>query len=90
MADDEFNIEELISGPEESHEDVAESNTRNTRNANNTSTSPHPFSVRLDQEYVTLIKAVAWWKRMSQREFMEQAVETWLETNEEDLPAIID
>ncbi|SHE87698.1 hypothetical protein SAMN05443144_1043 [Fodinibius roseus] len=96
MADDEFNIDELISGPEESGRDVPQSNTRNTSNTDHTSTtettdSPlHPFSVRLGQQHVDVIKALAWWKRISQREFIEQAVDQYLDDiNSEELKDII-
>ncbi|SMO38826.1 ribbon-helix-helix domain-containing protein [Fodinibius sediminis] len=95
MADDEFNIEELISGPDGSGEDTAGSNTCNTNNTGatsttkNASTTLHPFSVRLDQEYVETIKALAWWKRISQREFIEHCISYALEEmNEERLTEI--
>jgi hypothetical protein len=87
MADDEFNIEELISGHEESAPDVPQSNTRNTSNTNNTcntDSSLHPFSVRLDQQYVDIIKALAWWKRISQREFIENCITYVLEDMDDD------
>lgn len=90
MADDEFNIDELISGPEDSGQDVPRPNTRTTRNTDNTSTtettnsSLYPFSVRLGQEYVDIIKALAWWKRISQREFIENCIDYALEDMNED------
>ncbi|SMO56907.1 hypothetical protein [Fodinibius sediminis] len=82
MADDEFNIDELISS-----DDVAGSNTRKTNNTSttdNSDSSLHPFSVRLDQEYVDIIKALAWWKRISQREFIENCINYSLEKMDED------
>ena len=88
MADDEFNINELISGADELVEDEMQSNTRNSNNTSNTSTtdnidtSLHPFSVRLGQEYVDMIKALAWWKRISQREFIENIFKEYLKTTD--------
>lgn len=64
--------------------------TENTNNTSHTGRRQHPFSVRLAEEYVTLIKAMAWWKRISQREFLEQAIEAWLNGCEEDFPAIME
>ncbi|MCW9708814.1 hypothetical protein [Fodinibius salsisoli] len=100
MADDEFNIEELISGQHGSGNDVPQSNTRTTSNTSNTDatsttantdSTPHPFSVRLNQEYVEIIKALAWWKRISQRAFIEQCITYALEEmNDERLTEIID
>ena len=96
MADDEFNIDELISGSDETGEDVPRSKTRNTNNTSDTSTtgstdsSQHPFSVRLDEEYVELVKALAWWKRISQREFLENCITYALkEMDEERLTLIL-
>jgi hypothetical protein len=89
MADNEFSFDEMLSGSEES-EDVPRSNTRNTNNTSdssttdNTDSSLHPFSVRLDQEYVDIIKALAWWKRISQREFLENCLNHVLEKMDKD------
>lgn len=93
MADDEFNIDELISSRDESGPDVSRPDTRNTNNTSttgNTDSRLHPFSVRLDQEYVEIIKALAWWKRISQREFIENCITYALEEmDEERLEAIL-
>jgi len=96
MADSDFesgfdeiygDVKENLSGPKGTTGNT--STTEHTNNTSNTGRTQHPFSVRLAEEYVTLIKAMAWWKRISQREFLEQAIEAWLNGCEEDLPAIM-
>lgn len=75
MADKDFDFDNLLSG----------SNTSNTGTTSTTSntdvetkTASYPFSVRLDARYVEVIKALAWYKRISQREFLEQAIDSQL------------
>lgn len=54
-------------------------NKGKTGNTSSTGRMQYPFSVRLDQEYVDIIKGLAWWKRISQREFIEEAVSQYLD-----------
>ena len=75
MADKDFDFDNLLSGS-------TSSDTRTTSTTSNTDASTkvalHPFSVRLDARYVEIVKALAWYKRISQREFMEQAIDSQL------------
>lgn len=98
MADHDFNFDEFLSESDQESTGTTK-DTRNTRTTNNTSNtsdttksrSLHPFSVRLNEEYVEKIKAMAWWKRISQRTFIEQAVESITDQMEAgELDAIIE
>ena len=76
MADSDFEFDEFfdqMNGEEDTSTTTDTSNTRTTTN------TLHPFSVRLDQEYIEVIKALSWWKRISQRELIEQAVGQYLD-----------
>lgn len=86
MADKDFDFEEFLTRPKK--HGFRQNKQRTTRNTSDTpttrttsntdSSSLHPFSVRLDETYIETIKAVAWWKRMTQRELIEQAVDKLL------------
>lgn len=90
MADSDFEFDEFfdqMNGEEDTSTTTDTRNTSNTRTTNNTS---QPFSLRLDQEYVKVIKALAWWKRISQREFIENRITEYLkEMKAEELSEIL-
>lgn len=77
MANKDFDFEELLSGAKNKiTEQGKQRTTRNSRNTSNTNRSTlHPFSVRLDKPYIDKIKAIAWYKQISHREVIEQAVD---------------
>jgi len=75
MANKDFDFEEFLTRPK--NKPVSQSKQRTTGTTSNTSSlSLHPFSVRLDKPYIDKIKAIAWYKQISQREVIELAVDT--------------
>jgi len=90
MADSDFEFDEFFDQMNGEVDTSTTSDTRNTSNTRTTNSTRHPFSVRLDQEYVEVIKALAWWKRISQREFIENCITYALkEMDEERLTLIL-
>lgn len=87
MADSDFNFDELLSDVgEDSGDQSTTSNTCTTNNTGNTL----PFSARLGSKYVEAIRAVAWWKRISQRELIEELLNLYLnDMDSEELEDII-
>jgi len=79
MADSDFEFDEFFEQINGEGDTFTTTDTRNPSNTRTTSNTLHPFSVRLDQEYIEVIKALAWWKRISQREFIEQTVNQYLD-----------
>lgn len=77
MANKDFNFEEFLTEPKNRlARQGKQHTTRNTRTTSNTNRSTlHPFSVRLDKPYIDKIKAIAWYRKISQREVIEQAVD---------------
>ena len=77
MANKDFNFEEFLTEPKNRlTRQGKQHTTRNTRTTSNTNRSTlHPFSVRLDKPYIDKIKAIAWYRKISQREVIEQAVD---------------
>lgn len=64
--------------------------TGSSSHTGHTGRTQHPFSIRLDPEHVELIKALAWWRRISQRKLIEQALDRILEeVDEQELRQII-
>jgi hypothetical protein len=76
MADSDFEFDEFF---DQMNSESGTSTTTDTRNTPNTSNTLYPFSVRLGKEYVKVIKALAWWKRISQRKFIENCLDYALE-----------
>jgi len=77
MANKDFNFEEFLTEPKNRlTRQGKQHTTRNTHTTSNTNRSTlHPFSVRLDKPYIDKIKAIAWYRKISQREVIEQAVD---------------
>jgi len=77
MANKDFNFEEFLTEPKNRlARQGKQHTTRNTRTTSNTNRSTlHPFSVRLDKPYIDKIKAIAWYRKISQREVIEQAID---------------
>ena len=68
MAEKDYDFEKFLSQDK--------SDNANTKQATcTTSNTTQPFSARLGSEYVEIIKAMAWWKRITQREFIEQVID---------------
>lgn len=95
MADQDFNFDEFLSEPKKQEgqkKSGASNTTSNTRTTNKTldtihsddTEMLHPFSARLNKDYIEKIKAIAWWKRVSQRAFIELAVDLALKEMEDD------
>lgn len=104
MADSDFEFDEILGeaketlrGPEGTTGNTdatsttgAAGTTRTTGTTSHTGRTQHPFSVRLDQEHVELIQALAWWKRISQRAFIEQLLDDYVQgSNSKDMQDII-
>lgn len=50
----------------------------------------NPFSVRLEEKYIEIIKALAWWNRVTHREFVENRIKEHLKEMEaEELSEIL-
>jgi|GEM_PF-3262444 len=85
MADSDTEYDEFFTDMkgEEYQFQTVDSNTSNTSNSSNTSQrgNLYPFSVRLNPQYLEIIKAVAWWERISQRELIEKALRQYLGDN---------
>src|SRR5690625_8022179 len=77
MANKDFNFEEFLTEPKNRlARQGKQHTTRNTRTTSNTNRSTlHPFSVRLDKPYIDKIKAIAWYRKISQREVIELAID---------------
>lgn len=78
MADSDFEFDEFFDQMNAEEDTSTTTDTRNTSNTRTTNNTPQPFSMRLDQEYIEVIKALAWWKRISQREFIEDTINRYL------------
>ena len=68
MAEKDYDFEKYLS------QDKSD-NTSNTQTTCTTSNTTQPFSARLGSKYVEIVKAVAWWQRITQREFIEQMID---------------
>ena len=99
MAEKDYDFERFLSQDKSDNASNTQTTctTSNTPNTDATSTTAnadstlHPFSVRLGQKYVEIIKALAWWKRISQRAFLEHCISYALEEmGRERLTEIID
>src|SRR5690625_2665264 len=77
MANKGFNVEEFLTEPKNRlTRQGKQHTTRNTHTTANTDRSAlHPVSVRVDKPYIDKIKAIAWYRKISQREVIEQAVD---------------
>lgn len=73
MAEKDYDFENYLSqGKGKAKKDNTTSNTQATCTTSNTT---QPFSARLGSKYVEIVKAVAWWQRITQREFIEQMID---------------
>ncbi|WP_205720029.1 ribbon-helix-helix domain-containing protein [Fodinibius halophilus] len=84
MADADYDFEHHLKEAKDNFNNSKGSTdtTESTGNKDTTGGTQYPFSVRLDEEYVELIKALAWWKRISQREFIEITINEHLKRME--------
>lgn len=84
MANKDFNFDEFLTTPKNRLARMGKqsttSNTSNTTTTRSTNTTtPHPFSVRLGKTYIDKIKAIAWYKQISQREVIELALDSLMD-----------
>lgn len=73
MAEKDYDFEKYLS--QDKGKALNGDTTSNTQATCTTSNTTQPFSARLGRRHVTIIQAVSWWQRITQREFIEQMID---------------